>query len=99
MGMEMEGIDIPVLFPTVGLSFLARDDMDPQFSSFALVPDSEAAPVKGACQSLAEGVHRGRRPNSLERGNAGELAPTRLERWLQVLGAARGSRVVFVPWP
>ena len=25
MGMEMEGIDIAVLFPTVGLSFLARD--------------------------------------------------------------------------
>jgi predicted TIM-barrel fold metal-dependent hydrolase len=33
MGMEMEGIDIAVLFPTVGLSFLARDDMDPKFSA------------------------------------------------------------------
>jgi hypothetical protein len=33
MGMEMEGIDIAVLFPTAGLSFLARDDMDPQFSA------------------------------------------------------------------
>ena len=33
MGMEMEGIDIAVLFPTAGLSFLARDDMDPQFSN------------------------------------------------------------------
>jgi uncharacterized protein len=33
MGMEMEGIDITVLFPTVGLWFLARDDMDPQFSA------------------------------------------------------------------
>jgi hypothetical protein len=29
MGMEMEGIDIAVLSPTVGLSFLARDNMDP----------------------------------------------------------------------
>jgi len=33
MGMEMEGIDIAVLFPTVGLSFLGRDNMDPQFSA------------------------------------------------------------------
>ncbi len=33
MGMEMEGIDIAVLFPTAGLSFLARDHMDPQLSS------------------------------------------------------------------
>ena len=33
MGMEMEGIDIAVLFPTTGLSFLARDNMDPQFSN------------------------------------------------------------------
>ena len=33
MGMEMEGIDIAVLFPTSGLSFLARDNMDPQFSA------------------------------------------------------------------
>ena len=33
MGMEMEGIDIAVLFPTAGLSFLARDNMDPQLSN------------------------------------------------------------------
>src|SRR5260370_25993039 len=33
MGMEMEGIDIAVLFPTSGLSFLARDNVDPQFSA------------------------------------------------------------------
>jgi len=30
--MAMEGIDIAVLFPTIGLSFMARDNMDPQFS-------------------------------------------------------------------
>ena len=33
IGMEMEGIDIAVLFPTAGLSFLARDNMDPQLSN------------------------------------------------------------------
>ena len=33
MGMELEGIDIAVLFPTVGLSSLARDNMDPQLSA------------------------------------------------------------------
>ena len=33
MGMAMEGIDIAVLFPTIGLSFMARDNMDPQFSA------------------------------------------------------------------
>src|SRR6516165_1124174 len=33
MGMEMEGIDIAVLFPTVGLSFPGRDNMDPEFSA------------------------------------------------------------------
>ena len=33
IGMAMEGIDIAVLFPTVGLSFMARDNMDPQFSA------------------------------------------------------------------
>ena len=32
MGMEMEGVDIAVLFPTTGLSLLARDNMDPQLS-------------------------------------------------------------------
>ena len=30
MGMEMEGIDIAVLFPTGGLGLLARDNMDPR---------------------------------------------------------------------
>ncbi len=33
IGMEMEGIDIAVLFPTAGLSFLGRDHMDPQLSA------------------------------------------------------------------
>ena len=33
MGMAVEGIDIAVLFPTIGLSFMARDNMDPQFSA------------------------------------------------------------------
>src|SRR6185295_11812961 len=33
IGMAMEGIDIAVLFPTAGLSFLARDNMDPQLSN------------------------------------------------------------------
>ena len=32
MGMELEGIDIAVLFPTFGLSLLARDGMDPRLS-------------------------------------------------------------------
>ena len=32
MAMAMEGIDIAVLFPTAGLSWLARDDMDPRLS-------------------------------------------------------------------
>lgn len=32
MGMELEGIDMAVLFPTMGLSLLARDNMDPQLS-------------------------------------------------------------------
>ena len=32
MGMELEGIDIAVLFPTTGLSLIARDGMDPQLS-------------------------------------------------------------------
>src|SRR5712664_3080724 len=31
-GMEMEGVDIAVLYPTTGLSLLARDGMDPQLS-------------------------------------------------------------------
>ena len=32
MGMAMEGVDIAVLFPTTGLSLLARDNMDPHLS-------------------------------------------------------------------
>jgi len=32
MGMELEGIDIAVLFPTMGLSLVARDNMDPRLS-------------------------------------------------------------------
>jgi predicted TIM-barrel fold metal-dependent hydrolase len=32
MGMEIEGIDIAVLFPTMGLSLIARDNLDPQLS-------------------------------------------------------------------
>jgi uncharacterized protein len=32
MGMEIEGIDIGVLFPTTGLSLIARDHLDPQLS-------------------------------------------------------------------
>ena len=32
MGMELEGIDIAVLFPTMGLYFIARDNMDPRLS-------------------------------------------------------------------
>jgi uncharacterized protein len=32
MAMEMEGIDIAVLFPSAGLAFLSRDGMEPQLS-------------------------------------------------------------------
>lgn len=32
MAMEMEGVDIAVLFPTVGLSLIARDNLDPRLS-------------------------------------------------------------------
>src|SRR5881409_4009632 len=32
MGMAMEGVDIAVLYPTGGLSLIARDNMDPQLS-------------------------------------------------------------------
>ena len=32
MALEMEGVDIAVLFPTGGLALLARDDMDPLLS-------------------------------------------------------------------
>ena len=33
MGMEIEGVDIAVLFPTTGLSLIARDNMDPSCPS------------------------------------------------------------------
>jgi predicted TIM-barrel fold metal-dependent hydrolase len=33
MGMAIEGIDIAVLYPTAGLSLLARDNMDPHLSA------------------------------------------------------------------
>ena len=32
VGMEMEGIDIAVIFPTFGLNLIARDDLDPHSS-------------------------------------------------------------------
>ncbi|PYM77440.1 MAG: hypothetical protein DME03_04880, partial [Candidatus Rokuibacteriota bacterium] len=32
IGMAMEGVDIAVLFPTTGLSLIARDNLDPQLS-------------------------------------------------------------------
>lgn len=32
MGMDIEGIDIAVLFPTTGLSLIARDQLDPALS-------------------------------------------------------------------
>ena len=32
MGMAMEGVDIAVLFPTTGLSLMARDNLDPWLS-------------------------------------------------------------------
>ena len=32
MGMEMEGVDIAVLYPTMGLGLLARNGVDPQLS-------------------------------------------------------------------
>src|SRR5215468_751947 len=32
VGMEMEGVDIAVLFPTTGLSLIARDNLDPHLS-------------------------------------------------------------------
>jgi predicted TIM-barrel fold metal-dependent hydrolase len=32
MGMTMEGVDIAVLFPTTGLSLIARDNLDPRLS-------------------------------------------------------------------
>src|SRR5206468_2779622 len=32
MGMAMEGVDIAVLYPTTGLSLIARDNLDPKLS-------------------------------------------------------------------
>ncbi len=32
MGMELEGVDIAVLYPTAGLGLIARDNLDPQLS-------------------------------------------------------------------
>src|SRR3989442_5196862 len=32
LGMRMYGVDIPILYPTTGLSLLARDNMDPRLS-------------------------------------------------------------------
>ena len=32
MGMALEGVDVAVLFPTVGLNIIARDGLDPQLS-------------------------------------------------------------------
>ena len=32
MGMAIEGVDIAVLYPTMGLGLLARNDIDPQLS-------------------------------------------------------------------
>ncbi|TMQ23790.1 MAG: amidohydrolase [Candidatus Rokuibacteriota bacterium] len=32
MGMAMEGVDIAVLYPTTGLSLIARDNLDPELS-------------------------------------------------------------------
>jgi len=32
MGMAIEGIDVAVLYPTAGLSLIARDDLDPKMS-------------------------------------------------------------------
>ncbi len=32
MGMEMEGVDIAVLYPTAGLALIGRDNLDPRFS-------------------------------------------------------------------
>src|SRR5262249_44184850 len=32
MGMQMEGVDIAVLYPTAGLALIARDNLDPRLS-------------------------------------------------------------------
>ena len=32
MGMAIEGVDIAVLYPTAGLSLIARNNLDPQLS-------------------------------------------------------------------
>ena len=45
MGMAMEGIDIAVLFPTIGLSFMARDNMEPQFSPRSAAPTTTGCTI------------------------------------------------------
>ncbi len=44
MGMEMEGVDIAVLFPTMGLGLIARDGMDPLLS-------------EGLCRAYNDWIH------------------------------------------
>src|SRR5262245_19509973 len=44
MGMAMEGVDIAVLFPTTGLSLIARNDLDPWLSL-------------GLCQAYNNWIH------------------------------------------
>ena len=44
MGMEIEGVDIAVLFPTAGLSLIARDNLDPRLSL-------------GLCQAYNNWIH------------------------------------------
>jgi predicted TIM-barrel fold metal-dependent hydrolase len=44
MGMAMEGVDIAVLYPTTGLSLIARDNLDPQLSL-------------GLCQAYNNWIH------------------------------------------
>jgi predicted TIM-barrel fold metal-dependent hydrolase len=44
MGMEIEGVDIAVLYPTSGLSLIARDGLDPQLSL-------------GLCQAYNNWIH------------------------------------------
>jgi uncharacterized protein len=44
IGMKMEGVDIAVLYPTTGLSLIARDNLDPQLSL-------------GLCQAYNNWIH------------------------------------------
>ena len=55
MGMDLEGVDIAVLFPTTGLSLIARDGMDPRLS-LAL------------CQAYNDWIHEfsGHRPERMK---------------------------------